>query len=330
MLQNINKIKVFALAMSLLMLSSVGAVFAQDAQVRQLSSGKKYKVEGLVVAMTDDSFLVRDVTGNDTKVMVMPTTSIKTNSFWGGGDRYAVNSIVRGLTLKAEGRGDSTGALAATKIRFDKSDLEVARTVDSRVSPAEERLTAAEQNAERVSGQIDELMAISNAARGGARAAQDSADAAIAGVNATNQRISSLDEFVVQNTSTVNFRVGSAKLTSEARTELDNVATNALTMRGYYLEITGFASADGSAAANKRLSQQRAQAVIDYLITTHNIPLRRIGQSYGYGETNAVADNSTRDGRAENRRVEVKILVSRGLNQNVEVRPADTDDDGTR
>lgn len=331
MLHKINKVKVFALAMSLLMLSSVGAVFAQDMQVRQLSSGKKYKVEGVVVAMTDDSFLVRDVTGNDTKVMVMPSTSIKTNSFWGSGDRYAVNSIVRGLTLKAEGRGDSNGALAATKIRFDKSNLEVAQTVDSRISPAEERLTAAEQNAERVSGQIDELMAISNAARGGAKAAQDSADAAIAGVNATNQRISSLDEFVVQNTSTVNFRVGSSKLTSEAQTELDTVAATALTMRGYYLEITGFASSDGSAVANKRLSQQRAQAVIDYLITTHNIPLRRIGQSFGYGETNAVADNTTRDGRAENRRVEVKILVSRGLNQNVEVRPAVTDDDdGTR
>lgn len=330
MLYKINKIKVFALAMSLLMLSSVGAVFAQDMQVRQLSSGKKYKVEGVVVAMTDDSFLVRDVTGNDTKVMVMPSTSIKTNSFWGSGDSYAVNSIVRGLTLKAEGRGDSNGALAATKIRFDKSNLEVAQTVDSRISPAEERLTAAEQNAERVSGQIDELMAISNAARGGAKAAQDSADAAIAGVNATNQRISSLDEFVVQNTSTVNFRVGSSKLSRESQAELDNVAAMAMTMRGYYLEITGFASADGSTAANKRLSQQRAQAVIDYLITTHNVPLRRIGQSYGYGETNAIADNSTRDGRAENRRVEVKILVSRGLNQNVEVRPADPDDDGTR
>ena len=63
---------------------------------------------------------------------------------------------------------------------------------------------------------------------------------------------------------------------------------------------------------------------------THNIPLRRFTDSYGYGETQAVADNSTREGRAENRRVEIKLLVSRGLNQNVEVRPAPTDDDGTR
>src|SRR5690606_10171028 len=131
------------------------------------------------------------------------------------------------------------------------------------------------QNAERISGQIDELMAISNAARGGAKAAQETADAAIAGVNATNQRISALDDYVVQSTATVNFRVGSSRLSPEAKQQLDDVATAAMTMRGYVIEVTGFASADGSERANKLLSERRAKAVIDYLIQTHNIPLRR-------------------------------------------------------
>ena len=186
--------------------------------------------------------------------------------------------------------------------------------------PVEDRLTQTEQNAERISGQIDELMAISNAARGGAKAAQDSADAAIAGVNATNQRISSLDDYVVQKTSTVNFKVSSSVLSDEAKAELDQVAQTAMTMKGYVIEITGFASADGDAKKNKVLSQRRAQAVIDYLVETHNVPLRRIGTSYGFGELQAVADNTTREGREQNRRVEVKLLASRGLNQNVEVR----------
>ena len=212
-------------------------------------------------------------------------------------------------------------------MRFDKSNLLTAQSIDARVAPAEERLTAAEQNAQRVSGQIDELMAISNAARGGARAAQDTADAAVAGVNATNQRISALDEYVVQTTATVNFRVNSSVLSTEGKASLDEVAATAASLRGYTIEVTGFASAEGSTARNKQLSARRAQAVIDYMIENHNIPLRRIGTSYGFGELQAVADNSTREGREANRRVEVKLLVSRGLNQNVEVKQTEGDAD---
>jgi outer membrane protein OmpA-like peptidoglycan-associated protein len=332
MLRKFNKLQFFTLVFAASMLLGVASIFAQDAQLRTLTAGQKYKIEGVVVATDSNSFLLRDATGIDTKVLFTPGVSIKSNSFWGGGDRYPATSIVRGLNLKAEGRGDSSGALAATKIRFDKSDLEVARTVDSRVTPAEDRITKAEQNAERLSGQIDELVAVSNAARGGAKAAQETADAAVAGVNATNKRITDLDEYVVQSSATVNFRVNSSILSPEAKLELDNVATAAKTLRGYTIEVTGYASSDGDPRANKILSEKRAKAVVEYLIDTHDIPLRRIGTSYGYGENKAIADNSTLEGRRANRRVEVRLLVSRGLNQNVEVRPATTDsnDDGTR
>jgi outer membrane protein OmpA-like peptidoglycan-associated protein len=308
---------------------TIGAfsVIAQDAQVRNLAAGQKYKVKGVIVAQDDTgSLIVRDSVGVETRVFLPPTASIKTKGGWfGGGDQVASSQLVRGLYLEAEGRGDSTGALAANKIRFDKDDFRVAQSIESRVAPAELRLTQAEENARRVSGQIDELMAISNAARGGAKAAQETADAAIEGVNATNARIDAMDEYVVQSTATVNFRVGSSYLSPEAKAQLDEVAAAAQTMKGYQIEVTGFASADGATAANKRLSQRRAQAVIDYMIETHNVPLRRIGQSFGFGELQAVADNTTREGREQNRRVEVKLLVSRGLNQTVEVRSANPD-----
>jgi outer membrane protein OmpA-like peptidoglycan-associated protein len=308
------------------LLIGVTSALAQDAQVRNLVVGQKYKIEGVIVSKDDEStMIVRDSVGVDTRVVIAPNASIKSSAFFGG-DRYPAASLVRGLNLEVEGRGDGSGALAATKIRFKKSNLQVAQSIDARVTPAEERLTAAEQNAQRVSGQIDELMAISNAARGGAKAAQDTADAAVAGVNATNARISALDEYVVQSTSTVNFRVNSAVLSPEAKSTLDQVAQDAMTLKGYVIEITGFASADGSTVKNKALSQRRAQAVIDYLVETHNVPLRRIGQSYGFGELQAIADNTTREGREQNRRVEVKLLVSRGMNQNVEVRQVSQDD----
>lgn len=320
----LKKISVFAIVMT------IGAVslFAQGAQLRTLTAGQKYKIKGVVVSKENDStFIVRDTVGVDTKIVVSTNASIKNNSLFGG-DRFPVTAIVRGLNLEAEGVGDSSGSLAASKVRFDKSNLAVAQSIDARVAPAEERLTAAEQNAQRVSGQIDELMAISNAAKGGAKAAQDTADAAVAGVNATNKRITDLDDYVVQSTATVNFKVNSSVLSAEGKAALDQVAASATTLKGYVIEVTGFASAEGDSRKNKALSERRAQAVKDYLIETHNIPLRRMSTSYGFGELQAVADNSTRGGREQNRRVEVKLLVSRGINQNVEVKaqPANSND----
>ncbi len=318
-------------ALLLALVIGVTAAFAQETQIRTLTNGQKYKIKGVVVAKDDTSFTVRDVTGVDTRVLISQATSIKTKGgIFGGGDNTPMNAIVRGLSLEVEGRGDSSGNLAATKVRFGKTDLAVAQSIESRVKPTEDRLTVTEQNAERVSGQIDELMAISNAAKGGAKAAQNTADAAVEGVNATNQRISSLDDFVVQSTATVNFKTNSAVLSQEAKTTLDQVAQASMTLKGYVIEITGFTDSTGSVQKNKVLSQKRAQAVIDYLVEVHNIPLRRIGTSYGYGENQAVGDNSTNDGRAQNRRVEVKLLVSRGINQNVEIRPTTSNEDNEK
>lgn len=322
--------KITVLALSLMLgafsvMAQNAPIGTSDVQLRNLTSGQKYKIKGTVVSQDDSSIIVRDSVGVETRVLTNGA-SIKTKGgFFGGGDQVAATQIVRGLYLEAEGRGDGSGALAATKIRMDKDDFRTAQSIETRVGPAEARLTAAEENAQRVSGQIDELMAISNAARGGAKAAQETADAAIAGVNATNERITAMDDYVVQSTATVNFRVNSALLSPEGKASLDEVASAASTMKGYTIEITGFASADGSLKKNKALSQRRAQAVIDYLVENHNVPLRRIGTSYGFGELNAVADNATREGREQNRRVEIKLLVSRGLNQNVEVRSMSSD-----
>jgi outer membrane protein OmpA-like peptidoglycan-associated protein len=244
----------------LAVLIGVVGVFAQDAQIRSLTSGQKYKIKGVVVSKDDNSFVVRDTVGVDTKVLLSPSTSIKTKGgFFGGGDTVATNGIVRGLNLEVEGRGDTTGGLAATKVRFGKDDFRVAQSIDSRVTPAEDRITQAEQNAQRVSGQIDELMAISNAARGGAKAAQDTADAAIAGVNATNQRISAVDDYVVQTSQTVNFKVNSAVLSPEGKQNLDNLAQTALTMKGYLIEVTGICFIRRHEKKNKELSRRRAQ-----------------------------------------------------------------------
>jgi OOP family OmpA-OmpF porin len=294
---------------------------AQSANVRTVSDGQKMKVEGVIVRRDADTFTVRDMNGVDTVVRLTDTTSVKSKGgFLRSGTNYGTTSILRGLNVEVEGRGDSSGQLVATKVRFSSSDLRVARTVESRVDPvenrvgtAENRIEQVEQNSQRLSGQIDELAAVSNAARGGAKAAQQTADAAVAGVNATNERISSLDDYVPQESIAINFRSGSAVLSRDAKSQLDEIATKALNAKGYVIEVSGYADSTGSVERNRRLSTQRADAVVRYLAENHRIPLRRIVTPFGFGESQSIADNRTRDGRAQNRRVEVKILVSRGL-----------------
>lgn len=308
-----------------LLVSSASLAIAQDTTnptgSRTVASGQKMKVKGVVTRRDADTFTVRDLNGVDTVVRLDDKTSVKTKGgFLRGGTNYGQTNILRGLNVEIEGHGNSSGELAAEKIRFNESDLRVARAVESRAAPLEERasntetkLTQVEANAQRLSGQLDELAAVSNAARGGAKAAQETADAAVAGVNATNDRISALDDYEPQSVAAVNFKTGSAILSPDSKTQLDDIATKALNAKGYVLEVSGYADATGSIARNRALSQRRADAVIRYLVENHQIPLRRIVTPYGFGETNPVADNTTRDGRAQNRRVEIKLLVNKGL-----------------
>jgi outer membrane protein OmpA-like peptidoglycan-associated protein len=315
----------FALALSI----SASAVLAQgtsssSTQSRTVTSGQKMKLKGTVLRKDADNFTVRDANGVDTVVTITNATSVRSKGrFLRSGSSYAQSQILGGLNLEVEGHGDGSGKLVADKVRFGDDDMRVAQSINARVNPVEDRVGSSEQkiasveaNAQRLSGQLDELAAVSNAARGGARAAQESADSAIAGVNATNDRISALDDYTPQETAAVNFKVNSAVLLAPAKTQLDDLASKALTAKGYVIEVSGFTDSTGNADRNRQLSQRRADAVIRYLVENHQIPLRRIVTPYGYGASNAVADNTTRDGRAQNRRVEVKILVNKGILQN--------------
>src|SRR5207253_8542280 len=111
----------------------------------------------------------------------------------------------------------------------------------------------------------------------------------------------------------VTFRVNSAVLSPEAKRQLDDLAAKALAAKGFMIEISGHTDSTGGEAKNLRLSRERAESVIEYLTINHKIPARRFITPMGYGKNEAVADNSTSAGRAQNRRVEVKILVHRGL-----------------
>jgi outer membrane protein OmpA-like peptidoglycan-associated protein len=306
---------------------SASIVLAQDttnpAGSRTVASGEKIKIKGVVTRRDSDTFTVRDNNGVDTVVRLDNRTSVKTKGgFLRSGANYGQTQILRGLNLEVDGRGNGSGELVAEKVRFNDSDLRVARAVESRAAPLEDRasntetkLSQVEQNAQRLSGQMDELAAVANTAKGGARAAQETADSAVAGVTATNDRISALDDYVPQTVLAVNFKPGSSTLSADSKAKLDEIATKALNSKGYVVEVSGFADATGNVNQNRVLSQRRADTVIRYLVENHSIPLRRIVTPYGFGESNPVAENNSRAGRAQNRRVEVKLLVNKGLIQ---------------
>jgi outer membrane protein OmpA-like peptidoglycan-associated protein len=263
--------------------------------MRSVPSGAKMKFRGVVISRDADVFTIRDRTRTDYQVLITDNTSIKTNGgFLRSGKKYPVTDILRGLIVEVEGRGDAQGQLVADKIRFNESDMRAAITSDTRVSPVE-------ANQERMAGQMDELYAVAAEAR--------------AEVKAVNERVSSLDDYDVQETASVTFRVNSAVLSPEAKQQLDELATKALAARAYMIEVAGHTDSTGSDAKNFRLSQQRAEAVVQYLAVQHKIPLRRFVTPMGYGKTEAVADNTTPSGRSQNRRVDVKMIINRGMNQ---------------
>jgi OmpA-OmpF porin, OOP family len=300
------------------------------------AAGKKQKISGIVLSREIDKLVVRDINGSDVAVSVSGATKIvekKANPFRGA-RTYPVTALLRGLEVEVEGRGDNSGALVAEKIKFTNDDFGVARSLDTRVAPvetrvtttegrmdtAENRLTASEQNAQRLSGQLEELAAVANTARGGAKAAQETADQALsaakansAEIQATNDRISQIDNYEARQNIAVNFRVNSAVLSDEAKAALDEIAAQAKNEKGYLIQVTGYASADGGEARNRTLSERRADAVRRYLAENHDIPLHRMINPFGFGELKPVAENDTREGRKQNRRVEVAILVNKGL-----------------
>lgn len=295
----------------------------EPAQATQkLTAGQKEKVEGVIVRRDPDSVVIHSDRGGDMTVKLSSSTKVmekKSNPFRSA-HKYPVTDLMRGLAIEAEGRADSSGALVADKIRFTDEEMKTARSVESRVTPvegrvqsAETRLGESEQNAQRMSGQIEELNATTTAVRNSARTAQQTADSAVSGVTAANQRIGDIDNYEQRQAITVHFKVGSAILSADAKKDLDQMADQAKDEKGYVIEVAGFASADGNEAFNERLSRKRADAVVSYLVENHDIPQRRVITPMGYGAKKPVADNGSKDGRKENRRVEVKMLVSKGL-----------------
>jgi OmpA-OmpF porin, OOP family len=307
-------------------LANAGATSAQDnnANMRQVSSGQKMKIQGIVIKRNADSFRVRDIKIVETDVVLTPSTEVRThkNGIFRGGTNYAASFILRGLRLQVEGVGNSNGQLVANLVKFDERDLRMAQALQATVDPVEQlaesnqqRITVTEHNAEKMAGQIEENTVLASAAQASATRARVTADSALKSATVANNRVSELGVYDTVKVITVYFGSGSSVLLQEAKATMDSEARWAIIQnnKGWFVEVVGFADSTGSAGFNKQLSEDRTNAVIDYLVSKHNLPLERLIRPFGYGSDKPAADNVTPDGRAKNRRVEIRVIVNRGI-----------------
>lgn len=137
--------------------------------------------------------------------------------------------------------------------------------------------------------------------------AGQSAEEAVNRVDTLSGVVANLDNYKQLSDASVTFGFNKSVLTATDRAKLDEVAASLTGARGYILEVTGGTDSVGDAEYNYKLSQRRADAVVSYLSAKYNIAPHRF-YLIGIGKDDSVADNKTAAGRAQNRRVEVKLM----------------------
>ncbi|MDT4895938.1 MAG: OmpA-OmpF porin, family [Acidobacteriota bacterium] len=326
--KSIAALVALAFVMTLMTAVAVSAQNATNTRPVTVPQGEKRKIQGVVSIRNGDSFKVRDVDGGETTVFLSPSTKVSSHGM--SKKAYAVTYIMKGLRLQSQGRGDAEGNLAADWVKFDEQDLRSAQALEQtdalaldnqkRIEAAEQAAREAAEQARIMQGQIAENTALANDARAKADAAQATADQAFKDAALANNRINGLDDYDTMRTVPVLFKVNSSVLDATAKQLIDETAAWAKAEKakgntnGWLVEVVGFADTTGRTAKNTALSERRAQAVIQYLVGVHGLDLRRLVQPFGFGESKPAADNKTAEGRAKNRRVEIRVLQNKGIN----------------
>jgi outer membrane protein OmpA-like peptidoglycan-associated protein len=286
------------------------------------ASGDKAKVEGFITARTGETLIVKTSDGGTTTVVLADETKVQDRRGLFGLDKeeLAHTILMPGLKVRVSGTTDDQGRIVAKTITTDGDDIETAEMVQAGLTPTADQVAA---NVQTLQTHSQKIAANSTDIEGNQRdiAAnkQDIASATqqvqqnIKDIQENTQRFTALSEYDVKGQATVKFNSGSAKVASTDEEQLKQLAETAKGLKGYIIEVTGYCDATGNAAMNTKLSEDRAKAVITYLVQQGGVPVRHIVAPGAMGEYGAAAPNETKEGRAENRRVEVKVLVNKGI-----------------
>jgi outer membrane protein OmpA-like peptidoglycan-associated protein len=285
------------------------------------SNGQKVKLTGLITSRDGDTLTVKNIKGS-TNVVVELTDDTKVQSPKGLGLRHAeqsVTALIPGLKISIEGTGTDTRVVAKT-INLNQSDLQLAETIQAGLNPTQQQQQTNMANiaANQQGVQANKQATAANQVQIASNQQQISANQEDIAANQveiqnTAKRFNELSEYDTTAKATVYFATGSSAISDSDKDALKLLAGTAVGTKGYIIQVKGYADSSGNAAMNQQLSEDRAQAVVAFLLQNCSVPLRHIVAPGAMGIVDPAATNETPEGRADNRRVDVKVLVNRGI-----------------
>jgi len=278
------------------------------ASIAAFAQGDKTEVKGIITSRSGDSMVVKTREEGPKTIFLSDDTKTKDDRGLFGLDKEYMSDavLIPGLKVDLDAKTDEQGRLVATEITVDGDDLETAEMIQAGLHPTAQQVAA---NVEAIETNKKGI-AVNSA---DINAHEEKIQQNMKDIQENSQRFETLDDYSVKGQTTLNFDVGSSDLSPKDQDELKQLASQAKAIDGYLIEVTGFADSTGSAAMNTKLSEERAKSAITFLVQQGGIPARRIVAPGVMGEYGAVASNETKSGRAENRRVDVKVLVNKAV-----------------
>ena len=284
-----------------------------------VTSARAQSLNGLITSRTGDQMTVQGSDGSNTTVVLTETTDTRDRKGLFGLEKEHLGPtvLIPGLKVKVEGSQDDKGRLVAKTITVDGDDIETSSMIAAGIHPTAEQVAknvdaiAANKSTIQANKEVTDAAVATNAS--GIASNKEKIEQNIKDTQENSQRFAALTDYDVKGETSVSFAVGSSKLDKDDEAKLQQIAQTALGMKGIILQIIGYADSVGSAEANTRLSGDRAKSVVTYLFQQCNIPMRFMVAPGAMGEFQPAASNETKEGRAENRRVTVKILQNKGV-----------------
>jgi OmpA-OmpF porin, OOP family len=279
------------------------------------------EVKGMIMARAGETMIVSS-SGERRTVVLNANTRVKDDKGLFGLEKQemADTVLIPGLKVRIDGSADGQGRFVAETITVDGDDLETSQMVEAGLHPTAEQVAtnvvAIENNKRGITANQQNIS--TNQQNIGANkqaiaSHSQQIEQNIKDIQENSDRFERLDDYDVKGEATVKFKVASSALSEEDKEQLKKLAETATGLNGYIVEVKGFADSTGRATMNEKLSEDRAKAVVGYLMRECNLPVWRIVAPGAMGEFQPAASNESAAGRAENRRVEVKILVNKGV-----------------